>query len=575
MRRNSLFMLFMLFVLLCSCRPTSEPNPPSETVVDEVGAGEILAGRVLGHDGTPMPAAHLTLSRSNFRDLIFDDELAQDGSFRVELPGPGVYSLRLAGVNHAETNVAFAVEAGAVELHARLGTYARAPEAERLLVRMRWLDGDGNPSDAHEVEVLGTKPHLYTLPLDPPANARAVQYQLVDPSGRSFNGPGGTRWVYDGGGDFWAERTLDGAETLELDLTSLPPSGAAPKIDLQGEQIVRSRQREGQAVIDPHSRRLREEVFGAEIEANAVCEGVRTIAQDARAAIIAVADVDVREAAAIEWAWFFGQFATETGEGCLASADLLWVFELVPPEQPAWAFVGIQIGTVFMLRSDDAQLQDYRRQLAAKQRDPGLLAQLVYLDILDANRRGDAVAVGELYSELSEKFAGSVSALWASERFDPNRPLQVGRLMPDWQFAGLDGEPVSSAKLHGRPYLLMVWATWCGPCVDEMEALHTTHETLGGERGPIAFVSVSIDDGLAAVEAFRRDQWPMPWINAHVPSTEHGALYDAWGFRGVPLHVLVGGDGTILGMHDSLRGEALLPTLRDVATASDATPRSE
>lgn len=33
---------------------------------------------------------------------------------------------------------------------------------------------------------------------------------------------------------------------------------------------------------------------------------------------------------------------------------------------------------------------------------------------------------------------------------------------------------------------------------------------------------------------FRRDEWPMPWIHAHIPPSEHDAFYDAWHFSGIP-----------------------------------------
>jgi thiol-disulfide isomerase/thioredoxin len=567
----------LLAILLCSCSPAEPPAAPSEVVVDQEPARESLSGQVLGHDGKPMAAAYLSVSRSNFRDKIFDGELGPDGRFRVELPGPGVYSMRLAGVDHAEARTSFLVEAGDVEVHARLGTYARAPTTERVLVRLRWIDEGGTASDAIEGEAIAGEPNVYTLALDPPANARAVQYQIVDPSGRSFNGPGGVRWVYDGGGDFWAERPLDASATLELELNSLPPIGRERVLDVEGEQVVMSRQSAAQRVLEPYQSRLKQEVFAAKLEPQLACSKLRDIALEARAAVEVLDDAELRAAGALEWLWFFGQFDFGAGS-CLAVDDLLWTFDLAPADHPAWAFVATVVGNVFIRHFDDERLRDFRRRLAAEQRDEGLLAHLVYVDIWDARGRGDTDAVARLYSQLAGEFVGSVPAFWARQHFDPNRPLQVGRAMPDWRFAGLDGEMVSSEKLRGRPYLLVVWATWCGPCVEEMKSLHATHDALGGERGPIAFVSVSMDEGIGEVERFRRDKWPMPWTHAHVPPAEHAALYDAWGFSGVPVHMLVDDDGTIAAAEGSLRGEELLPTLQgflEARTRSVATARTE
>src|SRR5690606_8805156 len=115
-----------------------------------------------------------------------------------------------------------------VEVNVRMGTYPRAAPAESLRVRVRFVDGEGEAGEPSEFDAAAVddRPQVFAMPLESPLGARAVHYQIVDSgSGRSFNGPGGARWIYDGNGDFWAERSLDGGDktTLELELGSLPP----------------------------------------------------------------------------------------------------------------------------------------------------------------------------------------------------------------------------------------------------------------------------------------------------------------------------------------------------------------
>jgi thiol-disulfide isomerase/thioredoxin len=388
-----------------------------------------------------------------------------------------------------------------------------------------------------------------------------VQYQLVLASGRSFNGPAGQRWRYDGGGDFWAERELAGDGTLELSLAELAPAGLTAALELHGEHVVRSREDEARALLDDAAIALREQL-GAEQDRAAACAVVRSVAADARNEIDALMDEALRPHAALAWATLFGQFAAEQRE-CLTAADLSWVFERVPAEHVAWSFLGMQVDLVFGAVLDDPALGEFRRRLQTVQTEPGLRAHLLFLDLVQADRREDQTATRTLYAELARDYADTHSALWARERYDPERPLQVGRAMPDWSFAGLDGEPVRSADLRGRAYLLDVWATWCGPCVGEMQHLHAAWEALGGAGGPIAFVSVSIDAQVATVEAFRREKWPMPWTNLHEPN-EH-ALFEAWQFSGVPMVVLVDADGRIAATEAKLRGDDLLGSLQALA----------
>jgi thiol-disulfide isomerase/thioredoxin len=60
-------------------------------------------------------------------------------------------------------------------------------------------------------------------------------------------------------------------------------------------------------------------------------------------------------------------------------------------------------------------------------------------------------------------------------------------------FSATDGKPMTLAAFQGKVVLINLWATWCGPCRQEMPALDRLQATLGG--GDFAVVPVSIDIG--------------------------------------------------------------------------------
>lgn len=50
-------------------------------------------------------------------------------------------------------------------------------------------------------------------------------------------------------------------------------------------------------------------------------------------------------------------------------------------------------------------------------------------------------------------------------------PARPGDPLPTITLPDLHGQPVDLARFRGRPLLINVWASWCGPCVEEMPAL--------------------------------------------------------------------------------------------------------
>jgi thiol-disulfide isomerase/thioredoxin len=70
---------------------------------------------------------------------------------------------------------------------------------------------------------------------------------------------------------------------------------------------------------------------------------------------------------------------------------------------------------------------------------------------------------------------------------------------PTATFADADGKTTDIASFAGKPVLVNLWATWCGPCVKELPTLGALAE----RDKAIAVVAISQDDGdQALVDSF-------------------------------------------------------------------------
>src|SRR5579864_7293364 len=66
------------------------------------------------------------------------------------------------------------------------------------------------------------------------------------------------------------------------------------------------------------------------------------------------------------------------------------------------------------------------------------------------------------------------------------------RRPPDPAFKALDGHPRKLSSLRGQVVVVNFWATWCGPCQEELPRLSQLAQGYAGK--PVRFVLISIDE---------------------------------------------------------------------------------
>ena len=120
------------------------------------------------------------------------------------------------------------------------------------------------------------------------------------------------------------------------------------------------------------------------------------------------------------------------------------------------------------------------------------------------------------------------------------QPARPGDPMPAIHLPALDGKIVELAAIApGRPLLINVWASWCGPCVEEMPELQRFAQAQGDAGVQVVGLALDTPDGVRDFLARIPVDYPIV-LDTPGPADASVRLGDTAGL--LPYSVLVDAD---------------------------------
>jgi peroxiredoxin len=127
----------------------------------------------------------------------------------------------------------------------------------------------------------------------------------------------------------------------------------------------------------------------------------------------------------------------------------------------------------------------------------------------------------------------------------PGSPVAAGKMAPDFKLKNLEGEIISLSSLRGKVVFLNVWATWCGPCREEMPSIQALYDEFGKNPDFVVLAVSEDSNGRGPVDSYVRGNA----LRFNVLLDPENLVGDAYDVSGIPETFIIDRTGRIVAHH--------------------------
>ena len=193
------------------------------------------------------------------------------------------------------------------------------------------------------------------------------------------------------------------------------------------------------------------------------------------------------------------------------------------------------------------------------------MVKKIIIAILVLGLAGIIAGAGFMYKDLRDQIQAEQLASLAARQTEPRDTQEQTEetdpdatepvMAPDFTVVDLEGNVYRLSDFRGKPVVLNFWASWCGPCKEEMPAFEDKAAEMAGK---VHFLMVNVTDGEqetldSAYNFLLETGYTFP---VYYDTAQNAAA--AYGVTGIPITYFIDAEGYVIAYAGGSVDESIL-----------------